>query len=101
MVVFYSSIVTYSWLSPTHGSWLSPTHGCHLLVVVNYHTVHVVFMQKEPYNNKYCHTFNLVIHHTRRTTLHTAILLIRNSLHTQDTDNYIVKYDHTVHVVFK
>ena len=67
----------------------------------HYHTVHVVFMQKEPYNNTYCHTVNVVIHHTRRTTLHTAILLIRNSLHTQDTDNHIVKYYHTVHVVFK
>ncbi len=31
-------------------------------------------MQKEPYNNTYCHTVNVVIH--------------RNSLHTQDTDNY-------------
>ncbi len=39
-----------------------------------YHTVHVVFMQKEPYNNTYCHTINVVIH--------------RNSLHTQDTDNH-------------
>jgi|688.fasta_scaffold30602_7 hypothetical protein len=45
MVVFYSSIVTYSWLTPTHGchllmvvtySWLSPTRGCHLLTVVTY-----------------------------------------------------------------
>ncbi len=31
-------------------------------------------MQKEPYNNTYCHTVNVVIH--------------RNSLHMQDTNNH-------------
>ncbi len=46
--------------------------GIPILTVTHYHTVHVVFMQKEPYNNTYCHTVNVVLH--------------RNSLHTQDTD---------------
>ncbi len=45
-----------------------------ITVIKYYHTAHVVFMQKEPYNNTYCHTVNVVIH--------------RNSLHTRDTDNH-------------
>ncbi len=52
----------------------SPIQFSIITVIKYYLTVHVVFMQKEPYNNTYCHTVNVVIH--------------RNSFHTQDTNNH-------------
>ena len=68
---FYRLVfVTYSWRH-----FLEYIIQFSIITVIKYyHTVHVVFMQKEPYNNTYCHTVNVVIH--------------RNWLHTQDTDNH-------------